>query len=154
MILSITCTRPHTRTGACSEITVGPASVTVQVHTHVQPPTLEHTGSHTYLPNRLKMAMYHRNRKSCSLSMRLLVQAIRYRLQLVSGCVYVCVCECDSASVLIALTPASVKWNHLLLSVFKSKTERAEWLKWTDGSSRLPAMWACLLLSQKRGKTL
>lgn len=49
----------------------------------------------------------------------------------VSVCLNVCTCECNCVSSLIALTPSSVKWDGLPLSVFKRGAQRAkDELKW------------------------
>lgn len=165
MILSITHTHEHWHTHATlclsdprNGITEGLVLHHSQcrckcVYTKAQPPTQTHahiSSQHGCLSL---------EQESFSLSQRLLLlrpsdsgyisslPVCAHVSMRVCVCVPECVCtfECICVSSLIALTPASVKWDSLPLSVFKSRAERAEWLKWTDGSCRLPVRWACLL---------
>lgn len=171
MILSITHTRTHahinsdthTRTHTtltCQTLVMGSlrdwscishsAGANVYSHTKVPPPT--HAHSHTYHPE-AEHGSVSLEQESCSLSQTSLLfrPSDSGYILCVCECVHMCACvclnvctfECLCASSLIALTPASVKWDSLPLSVFKRRAERAEWLKWTDGSCRLPVRWAC-----------
>lgn len=55
----------------------------------------------------------------------------------VSVCLNVCTCECNCVSSFIALTPSSVKWDGLPLSVFKRSTKSKGWTEVMDHAGRL-----------------
>lgn len=131
MIFSIAHTRTdtHTRTTlACQILVIGSLtdwcgishSARANVHTKVQPYRLE-----------VEHGCVSPEQECCYLCQRLYGPSDSSYISVVCVCARVSVClnvwafECICMSSLIALTPASVKWDSLPLSVFKSMAEGA-----------------------------